>query len=201
VLLYDHVLSIEDEVQYIWKARWSAPKLAFLISRYVVPFALLIFVYHITGISGVLSNEYCRHWFISAVLLCLVATAPLHFLTMLWLWVLWDRNRTLVMGTLVFLVLTELGIIATSVYAIVLVTPSIAFNSHHLLCSLTHRGVFPVLFIPSLVFETIAFVAVCANSLRRQRVRRTDIVAHLHRDGILFILVIFRKALVFSNIP
>ena len=43
-------------------------------------------------------------------------------LTLLWLWVLWDRNRTLVMGTLVFFVLTELAIVATSVYAIVLVT-------------------------------------------------------------------------------
>lgn len=43
-------------------------------------------------------------------------------LMILWLWVLWDRNRALIMGTLFFFVLTELAIVSTSVYAIVFVT-------------------------------------------------------------------------------
>ncbi|TFY59557.1 hypothetical protein EVG20_g7745 [Dentipellis fragilis] len=37
VLLYDHVLTFDDEVEYVWKARMSLPKFLFLFNRYLVP--------------------------------------------------------------------------------------------------------------------------------------------------------------------
>lgn len=41
-MLYDHLLTFRDEVQYIWKARLSGPNFAFLLVRYTVPAAVIV---------------------------------------------------------------------------------------------------------------------------------------------------------------
>lgn len=42
ILFYDHILSIDDEVEYIWNARLSAPKIAFMLVRYIMPAVLFV---------------------------------------------------------------------------------------------------------------------------------------------------------------
>ena len=41
ILLYDHLLTLGDEVEYVWKARGTIPKYLFLINRYTVPLIML----------------------------------------------------------------------------------------------------------------------------------------------------------------
>lgn len=41
-MFYDHMLTFEDEVQLIWKARTTLPKMLFLFNRYAVPLVLII---------------------------------------------------------------------------------------------------------------------------------------------------------------
>ncbi|EEB89744.1 hypothetical protein MPER_12126, partial [Moniliophthora perniciosa FA553] len=36
ILLYDHLLTFDDEVELIWKGEWRFPKLMFLFIRYIV---------------------------------------------------------------------------------------------------------------------------------------------------------------------
>ncbi|KAK0189836.1 hypothetical protein F5146DRAFT_1052828 [Armillaria mellea] len=42
VLLYDHLLTFSTEVELIWAARWSVPKVLFLLLRYIVPPSVII---------------------------------------------------------------------------------------------------------------------------------------------------------------
>jgi hypothetical protein len=42
MLLYDHILTLDDEVRLVWAAKTTLPKLLFLISRYIVPTAMII---------------------------------------------------------------------------------------------------------------------------------------------------------------
>ncbi|KIJ67311.1 hypothetical protein HYDPIDRAFT_84324 [Hydnomerulius pinastri MD-312] len=42
ILLWDHLLTLKDEVQLIWKAKLSTPKVLFLFNRYIVPIALIV---------------------------------------------------------------------------------------------------------------------------------------------------------------
>ncbi|KAL0575100.1 hypothetical protein V5O48_006876, partial [Marasmius crinis-equi] len=51
MLLYDYLLTFSEEVELIWKARWTIPKVLFLIMRYCVPAALLIHIHQFSGIS------------------------------------------------------------------------------------------------------------------------------------------------------
>ena len=42
LLLYDHLLTFSAEVEYVWKSRWSLPKVLFLFTRYSVPLAAIV---------------------------------------------------------------------------------------------------------------------------------------------------------------
>ncbi|KAF4615902.1 hypothetical protein D9613_011369 [Agrocybe pediades] len=44
MLLYDHMLTFSDEVERIWKARFSGATLLFLINRYVTPLQFIIII-------------------------------------------------------------------------------------------------------------------------------------------------------------
>ncbi|OJA16639.1 hypothetical protein AZE42_04038 [Rhizopogon vesiculosus] len=51
VLLWDHLLTFNDEVRLIWRAPLSIPKLLFLFNRYAVPISLIALTYATSGLS------------------------------------------------------------------------------------------------------------------------------------------------------
>ncbi|KAJ7905051.1 hypothetical protein B0H13DRAFT_1881339 [Mycena leptocephala] len=42
ILLYDHVLSLPDEVELVWSARFTSSKILFLALRYFVPIVMIV---------------------------------------------------------------------------------------------------------------------------------------------------------------
>lgn len=58
------MLSFSDEVEHVWKARWSLPKTFFLFVRYAVPFALILHTYRefITSEIFSLLDLWYRAW-------------------------------------------------------------------------------------------------------------------------------------------
>ncbi|KAJ7740911.1 hypothetical protein DFH07DRAFT_838408 [Mycena maculata] len=51
ILLYDHLLSLPDEVRFIWSARFTSSKFLFLATRYLVPSVMLVQTILNSGIS------------------------------------------------------------------------------------------------------------------------------------------------------
>lgn len=41
-LLYDHIITFPDEYRFVWKAKQSFVKYAFLLNRYAVPTVMLL---------------------------------------------------------------------------------------------------------------------------------------------------------------
>jgi len=44
VLLYDHIMTFPDEYRFVWKAKPSFVKYAFLLNRYVVPAMMFLII-------------------------------------------------------------------------------------------------------------------------------------------------------------
>jgi hypothetical protein len=42
VLLYDHLITLPDECRFVWKAKKSFAKYAFLLNRYAVPSVMVL---------------------------------------------------------------------------------------------------------------------------------------------------------------
>ena len=63
ILLYDHALTLDDEVRLVWVAETTLPKLLFLINRYLVPIALIFtttgneFLLHSISISHISASK------------------------------------------------------------------------------------------------------------------------------------------------
>jgi len=168
ILIYNHILSFEDEVEYIWRAKSTAPKLLFLILRYIVPSSIIWHTHQLTGISHTLSPDYCQRWFISVVCLCVITTGPLHFFVMLRLWVISERNKRLVFGTLAFFLITEIAIVACGIAVGIELRPVVtrvvlSNNNNQTWCVLSERRIFWIMSLPGMLFEAVALFAMCFN--------------------------------------
>ena len=42
MMLYDHILTLDDEVRLIWNAKTTLPKILFLLNRYMIPICMII---------------------------------------------------------------------------------------------------------------------------------------------------------------
>ncbi|KAI0746692.1 hypothetical protein C8Q80DRAFT_1104999 [Daedaleopsis nitida] len=65
IILFDHLLTLDQEVRLIWSAQWSLGKILFLINRY---YALCVVVYlyvnrHSIVMGPTLTECSCLHWF------------------------------------------------------------------------------------------------------------------------------------------
>ncbi|KAG7087663.1 hypothetical protein E1B28_013611 [Marasmius oreades] len=69
MLIYDHILTFSDEVELIWRARWTTPKALFLILRYFVPPTLIIHMHQFSGLSDAGVNNTVRLQSCSLILL------------------------------------------------------------------------------------------------------------------------------------
>ncbi|KAK0463038.1 uncharacterized protein EV420DRAFT_1151393 [Desarmillaria tabescens] len=63
VLLYDHILTFPAEVELIWTARWSVPKVLFLLIRYFVPSSVIIHIHLLSGIANSHVSNSLRNLF------------------------------------------------------------------------------------------------------------------------------------------
>ena len=45
VLFYDHIMTLPDEYRFVWKAKSSFAKYAFLLNRYVVPSVMFLVLF------------------------------------------------------------------------------------------------------------------------------------------------------------
>ncbi|KAJ7899032.1 hypothetical protein B0H13DRAFT_2030969 [Mycena leptocephala] len=51
ILLYDHLLSLDTEINLIWLAKTNSAKVLFLFIRYMVPCAITLYTVQLTGLS------------------------------------------------------------------------------------------------------------------------------------------------------
>jgi len=58
LMLYDHIITLDKEVELIWTLRWRLPKIMFLINRYVL--TLFIVLWHIPATHYPLSLSFCK---------------------------------------------------------------------------------------------------------------------------------------------
>ncbi|KAJ7347106.1 hypothetical protein DFH08DRAFT_961480 [Mycena albidolilacea] len=84
VLFYDHLITFDDEIEFIWRKDWSILKGVFIFHRYLGLTCLII------GLCGVFWIQW-EMWGYSTV----VVTAELVLL--LWIFVIYNRNRVILL--------------------------------------------------------------------------------------------------------
>lgn len=191
-MLYDHLLTFGDEVEYVWSSRWTLPKGLFLFVRYLVPTAMIINSYQMSGLSQmILPDIFCVVWLCVAAYLGLITIAISNFIVLLRLWVLWDRNRRLMAWTILYYVLTQIATIACSTIVIGKMIPAISFQKTLGICILSDRAHIALFWAPGIFFEVMVFITTFWNAVGRPQDRNSPFVKAMYRDGLAYFMILF----------
>ncbi|KAJ7083731.1 hypothetical protein B0H15DRAFT_850504 [Mycena belliarum] len=191
ILLYDHLLSLADERRLIWSAKFTSSKFLFLAMRYIVPGMMITQSVQLAGLSNVsLTDKFCKIWMSLAVIVAWVTFAINNWLVLLRLWVLWDRNRTVIICTLLLFISTQATTLVLAWLRVAEMLPTLLFNRPLQLCSLSAPSDIGYMWLPGLSFEFVMLVALGYEVLSRPRT-----LAGLQRDGYGYFLCLFALSL------
>ncbi|KAJ7037654.1 hypothetical protein C8F04DRAFT_1091957 [Mycena alexandri] len=191
VLLYDHLLTLDDEVRYVWSAPTTLAKVLFLVMRYMVP---LFMTGEIITRSGVviipMSNLTYAGW---------LSIAISNFLVLLRIWTTLPRGHRFIVWSLAFFVTMQLVNFAVTTWVITNMISVLYFEPTVGLCSFSSKPSVVGLWAPGLAFEIVVFASVCWNVLDRTRTAgpadpEANITRILFRDGVIYFVVPFRIA-------
>ncbi|KAJ7187944.1 hypothetical protein C8R46DRAFT_5140 [Mycena filopes] len=177
-----------SEVNLIWSAKNTSAKWLFLFIRYTVPCAITVYTVQLSGLSNIhLSNnlrlvdEFCR-W-------ATVATS--NFLILLRLWVVWDRNRRLMLWTLGTFLFAQTGGLVCAAVLVHAMKPKLYWNNDLQMCAF--QGEAPpvaILWAPGTAFEVILCAITWWNALNRPRSSNDALASAIYRDGFLYFLLL-----------
>ncbi|KAJ7186074.1 hypothetical protein C8R46DRAFT_1289612 [Mycena filopes] len=219
LLLYDHLLTLSDEVEFIWSAPTTVAKVLFLIMRYMVPLFLTGETITRSGLAIVPMSDLVS---VSGIFPLLVqalsdssqmqdvelsrgnqtyagwlSIAISNFLVLLRIWTTLPRGHRFVVYSIVFFIIMQLVNFGVTTWVITQMIPVFVFEPFVGLCTFTTKPSVVGLWVPGLVFEVVVFACVCWNVLRAAglgsadpEASMTSITRVFFRDGLVYFVIL-----------
>ncbi|KZP18677.1 hypothetical protein FIBSPDRAFT_1045983 [Athelia psychrophila] len=211
LLLYDHLMTLPDEMELIWRSSPSFSKYAFLFNRYLVPIVLTFITVEMCGFSGLFFSDLVRlNYLISCVMvltgrdcnvqeifintsavMAIFSLGIADILILIRVITLWEGNklaaRWMYTGFLVSFMVT----LGCSITTLIKLHDQIHFVPLVKMCA-------PTATTPSLVavwaapmiFEIIVLISTIWNFFVRPRTANVRLARALHRDGVTFFAIL-----------
>jgi len=199
IILWENLITFDQEYRFVWKGPPSLTKYAFLLNRYVTPIIFIVVVIEMCGsFNGVtFTNAGCRVFLILTQCVGSVEIMVANMVALQRVLALWKGNR----GMRLFLY----GVYAASVcvtisllaLAMSKIAPSIEWNSYVNTCTIINvPGSWPVMWGAPMFFEITIVTCVVIHALASPRSAQVPLARALQRDGIFFFVsvVILRVA-------
>ncbi|PIL22617.1 hypothetical protein GSI_15307 [Ganoderma sinense ZZ0214-1] len=199
VLLYDHLLTLGDEVKYIWRKKKRGPLIwLFFLNRYMTPLAFVGNLY--AYFSGTFTHERCMHFVRYEGATTMIGINIASLMMLLRVYAMYSKRRLVVaLVTIVFCL--EFGTNAWLLSHGIAVNHSprvracsMIFDSSKVPRIATSSTAWSVLIYDTLVLGLTLFCTY--NSIRNQTVANTMKV--LLKEGLLYYSVIFCVTLVLT---
>ncbi|KAI3600350.1 hypothetical protein WG66_001805 [Moniliophthora roreri] len=210
LVAYDYIITLPDEIELVWSARWNLTKVLYLLQRYMPFVDTVALVLHNDFTPG-LGYQQCRNTYDISGWMFVIGIALSEVLLTLRLWAVWHKDYRLTIGLPIFFAVCW-GIIFT-VMAIWL--PSMTCELHitrlphdpmetcdptvgpqplpHLGCYVS--GGSSILFIAWVLVMlydggTMSLMVISGIASYRSGVHR-GLVKTIHRDGVFYYIVLF----------
>ncbi|KAJ6549948.1 hypothetical protein B0H19DRAFT_1264821 [Mycena capillaripes] len=186
VLLYDHLLTLDDEVEFVWKAPKSLEKVLFLLLRYMVPLFLTAQTVTRSGLPVITMSDVTYAGWLSIVISNLLVLQRI--------WTTLPSGHQLITWSFTFFIFMQLASFSVTTWVVSNMIPVLVFEPAVGLCTFTSKPSVFGLWVPGIVFEAVVFVTVCWNSLDRPRAVGPDSDSHitrmLFRDGFVYFVIL-----------
>lgn len=194
ILLYDHVITISDEIFLIWPAKTGLIKLVFLFNRYSVPMVIASACFVMSGQLPNLSNRFCQSYMTFVVCYEVVALLTTTFVVTTRVYALWGTQPY----SFVFLA----GLWGVHMVADIVV---VAKTLHEQVPHITHEPIFNVcrasvqgswvVWLNGILFNAFMISLLMWAWLSTPRNAQTPLMALIVRDGCIYFVVIFTAML------
>ncbi|TCD67613.1 hypothetical protein EIP91_012178 [Steccherinum ochraceum] len=187
-LVYDHLLTFADEIDYIWRARAGLVSLLFLLNRYLVPLVLAVDIYELFALPDG-AAAFCKAWTAAQSLFTVASFLSIHTIVALRVHALYNGTRWIKFFLWIVGVLYATSSITIIVVAGVQLIPHIEPPHHGCV------GAIPTYlwtaWLPSVIFESILF-GLTVNVMIIQDRRRSfnTLTLILYRDGMLYFVAV-----------
>ncbi|KAG8928911.1 hypothetical protein FRC01_005193 [Tulasnella sp. 417] len=192
VLIYDHLLTLVEEVEFVWRRPKNLISWIFLGNRYLTPVVLAIDIYDKLGGAKGLSVPVIVTWVIGEIVFHFGSHASVHGLVVIRVNALWGNRpaiRWFLYGSWFAYFVTTLSIaLAAAIQKIETFHPDPVIN----ICfSIVGHFVLWV-WVPPIMLECILFGFTVAKAFNQNRraISSTPIAYVLYRDGALYFIVI-----------
>ncbi|KIJ65485.1 hypothetical protein HYDPIDRAFT_88086, partial [Hydnomerulius pinastri MD-312] len=109
-LVYDYILTLDDEVKFIWQAPWTVTKVIFLINRYGNLLSQTFIHVIETGWVVHNSQDLCQRFNLFTSIFMLLSSESIHILVLFRAWAIWGCQKrvatTLISVYFIYLLLT-----------------------------------------------------------------------------------------------
>ncbi|KAI0047555.1 hypothetical protein FA95DRAFT_1662655 [Auriscalpium vulgare] len=189
ILLYDHLLTFADEIQYIWKAPRSWAKYVFLANRYTVAALLIAAAHEMCGFNGV---KYSHTVLLSALsVVSVFSISSANLLVYIRVLLLWDKQPRVLVLLSVFFVVTTLTVTGCMIASAIILIPSVEWSDLAHICTLTKSSrIFVSVWGAPMLFEVTILGMMIYHALSQPRTARVALTSTLYRDGTSFFVVI-----------
>ncbi|KZV89875.1 hypothetical protein EXIGLDRAFT_771324 [Exidia glandulosa HHB12029] len=189
LFVHDWVLTFKDEVDLIWRRRWTRATATFLIIRYLSLSILVLDAY--VGVKTGINRQTCMRYGIVASSCSIVVLVLVQGVLQLRLYLMYNRDRKLMW---INIVLYTIQIVVWLVVLNVLtrnepqfsgglrIPPYVMGSCYHIIDSeRTAIG-----WLPSLIFELWMMLQAVYRVWREPKLRGPSILASLVRDSVLY---------------
>ncbi|KAI0790880.1 hypothetical protein C8Q75DRAFT_806253 [Abortiporus biennis] len=187
VLLYDHILTLPDEIRLVWPVRRSFAKYAFLLNRYLVLGCVLAVAYEMYSNN----KQGCRKFLFTCSLFALLSVAIANILVILRVIILWEHRPMIVKLMIGGFCATFSAQVATMLVSLVHLVRGVFWSPEAGMCILTvSTPIFIAVWASPMLFEILVLIATIVNALDRPRGPHQRLTNALSRDGITYFLAL-----------
>ncbi|RDX54440.1 hypothetical protein OH76DRAFT_962163 [Lentinus brumalis] len=187
-LLYDHCVTVSDEILLIWRPRKGVVSTIFLLNRYFIPIMLALDIYESFG-NAAASITFCKVWTVVQGYLTIASYISIHAIVAWRVYAIYNGQRWVcrllwIAGFLNFAI--SAGITTASLI------PTIAhLRPYHHACVGSAPNYIWSIWLPSVVFETLLFaLTIRAMFIQGQRESLSSLSLLLYRDGMLYFIAV-----------
>ncbi|KZW02554.1 hypothetical protein EXIGLDRAFT_759683 [Exidia glandulosa HHB12029] len=211
LLFWDHITTLDREVELVWSTRWSLGKILFILNRYIPAANLFVLLFSYTypsfpinGYAGSSLSSYqavtksrsCVAWSIIDDWLSLLSMAVVDVLLMLRITAMWDRNK-IVRWILLPLFIITMGGMTAAIVNITVTAKQDEFPPSIRPCvvSFENTHLASTFFYSSMFFDTTIMLLTVARLVPMLRAGTLGpLLKVLQTDGYIYFAVLFMTA-------
>ncbi|EKM56788.1 uncharacterized protein PHACADRAFT_207980 [Phanerochaete carnosa HHB-10118-sp] len=185
--LYDHALTLGDEIDYIWSGRFSHIKGLYILIRYGIEGSLFYTAYMLSGFRPPLNEEVCKSFVAVLWALTMMFSISTNLYVAFHHYIVWDREKKTLYVILLCLLACYVPATIVGIKSVFDYREYVVYLAVVDQCALAHQpDIIKSFWGCLLAFDILAVAIVIANSFHRPHAHRQDILSSLRRDGAIW---------------